>query len=120
MNFLIDECVGHGVAQWLRNQGYDVVSILEVSPGISDDAVLSKAFNENRILITMDKDFGDIVFRSNKDHCGIILLRLSNWQIEHKVSVLENVLAHHMHELEDNFIVVTEQAVRIVRLSKLH
>jgi predicted nuclease of predicted toxin-antitoxin system len=120
MKFLIDECVGHGIAQWLREQGHDAVSILEVSPGISDDMVLSKAFNEARILVTMDKDFGDIVFRSNKDHCGIILLRVSNWRSEHKIRILSNILSHHMHELESNFIVATEQSVRIVRMNKLH
>lgn len=120
MKFLIDECVGHGIAQWLQDQGYDAISILEVSPGISDDEVLNKAFNEDRILVTMDKDFGDIVFRSNKNHCGIILLRLSNWHKDHKISVLGNVLSNHGHELTGNFIVATEQAIRIVRLTKIH
>lgn len=120
MKFLVDECVGNGIAEWLRSQGYDTVSILEISPGIPDDEVLHMAFQENRILITIDKDFGDIVFRSNKDHCGIILLRLLSWQLQHKITILENVLIRYTAELEYNFIVVTEQSVRMVRTNKIH
>lgn len=120
MKFLIDECVGHGVTKWLQDQGYDTISILEVSPGISDYAVLYKALHDNRILITMDKDFGDIVFRNNNEHCGIILLRLSNWQSKHKITVLERILAQHANDFENNFIVVTEQSIRIVRTNKQH
>jgi len=120
MKFLIDECVGHAVAEWLTGQGYDTISILEISPGISDDAILYKALHEHRILVTMDKDFGDIVFRNNNDHCGIILLRLSNWQLQHKITCLENILLHYTNDIENNFIVVTEQSVRIVRMNKLH
>jgi predicted nuclease of predicted toxin-antitoxin system len=120
MKFLVDECVGHGVNAWLKNQGYDSVSILEFSPGIPDEAVLHKALLEGRILITMDKDFGDIIFRSNKDHCGIILLRLSDWQPKNKIAILESLLANYTNELENNFFVATEQSVRIVRMNKLH
>ncbi len=120
MKFLIDECIGTSVAKWLREQGYDTVSILEFSPGIPDEAVLHKAFLENRILITMDKDFGDIIFRNNKHHCGIILLRLLNWQTKHKIAILENFLALYIHEIENNFIVITEQSVRIIRVNKIN
>ena len=120
MKFLVDECLGYSVTKWLQSHGYDVVSIVEVSPGISDDQVLHKALLENRILITMDKDFGDIVFRSNKDHCGIILLRLVDDQLSRKITILSNVLTQHAHELENNFIVVTDQSIRIVRMDKWH
>lgn len=120
MKFLVDECVGRGIVEWLQTHGYNAVSILEFSPGVSDDAVLHKALHENRILITMDKDFGDIIFRNNSDHCGIILLRLSNWQLKHKIACLENVFTRHLNEIENNFIVITEQSVRIVRMNKFH
>ncbi len=120
MKFLVDECVGHGVAAWLKDQGYDVTSILEFSPGVPDVIVLQKALLENRVLITMDKDFGDIVFRNNSNHCGIILLRLFNWQPKHKINILEKILTHYADQIQNNFIVVTEQSVRIVRMGNIH
>ncbi len=120
MKFLVDECVGLGIAEWLNDQGHDAIAILAVSPGISDDAVLAKALLENRVLITMDKDFGDLIFRNDNEHCGIVLLRLENWQQKYKIAVLQNILKHHLHELENNFIVLTEQSVRIVRMHKMH
>lgn len=120
MKFLVDECVGQGVADWLERQGYDTKSILDTFPGIADEMVLEMALEENRILVTMDKDFGDLIFRGNIDHCGIILLRLLNWQLKNKITVLEKIFMNHMHEFENNFIVVTEQSIRIVRQSKIH
>jgi predicted nuclease of predicted toxin-antitoxin system len=59
MRFLVDECTGSTVARWLRDQGYEVFSVYDEARGISDDDVLQKAFIENWILITNDKDFGD-------------------------------------------------------------
>jgi predicted nuclease of predicted toxin-antitoxin system len=120
MKFLVDECTGNGVAEWLSRQGYDVVSILKVSPGISDDEVLSRAFRESRILITMDKDFGDMVFRNKKNHCGIVLLRLESWHLQSKISVIESMLTHYANELEGNFIVLTEQSIRVVQIRNFH
>ncbi len=56
MKFLVDECVDHRVVDWLRLHDHDVVAIVETSSGIPDEQVLHKAFSENRILVTMDKD----------------------------------------------------------------
>jgi predicted nuclease of predicted toxin-antitoxin system len=61
MRFLVDECTGSGVARWLREQNYEVFSVFEESRGIDDDTIIEKAFKENWILITNDKDFGEKV-----------------------------------------------------------
>jgi predicted nuclease of predicted toxin-antitoxin system len=114
MKFLVDECVGNGVAEWLKNIGYDTVSILEISPGASDN-VLQRAVIEERILITLDKDFGDMVFRNRKEHCGIILLRLPNWQLAHKITALDTLLKNHKSMLQGNFVVFSDQSIRIIR-----
>lgn len=63
MRFLVDECTGPAVAHWLRSSGHDVYSVFEESRGNNDDDVIKKAFEENRILITNDKDFGEKVYR---------------------------------------------------------
>jgi len=63
MQFVVDECIGPGVTRWLRGQEYDVISIFDAARGSVDEDILAWAEREDRILITADKDFGDLVFR---------------------------------------------------------
>jgi len=72
MRFLVDECTGPAVADWLRNNGHEVYSVFDENRGMADDDVIRKALLENWILITNDKDFGDKVFRDGRIHKGII------------------------------------------------
>ena len=97
MKFIIDECIGLVVVRWLRTNGYDVVSIKEIASGSVDDSVLQWAFLDNRILVTSDRDFGELVFKHNRPHCGIILLRLSNEQSSHKIKLLEQILKNYSY-----------------------
>lgn len=116
MKFLIDECVGPFVARWLTSQGYDAVSIYDICPGISDQDVLCQATQQQRILITSDKDFGEMVFRNQMSHCGIILLRLSDERPNNKIAILKGILEKYATELENNFAVITDNSVRITKL----
>ena len=75
MRFLVDECTGPAVARWLCDQSHEVFSVYEESRGASDDDILDKAYSENWILITNDKDFGDKVYRENKPHHGRAIAR---------------------------------------------
>jgi predicted nuclease of predicted toxin-antitoxin system len=63
MRFLADENVSRLVVQRLRNSGFDLTSIAETSTGVADDDVLATAANEDRIVITEDHDFGEMVGR---------------------------------------------------------
>lgn len=112
MRFLVDECTGPAVARWLREQGYDVFSVFEEARGISDDEVIAKAVDENRILLTNDKDFGEKVFKDHKDHKGIILLRLQDERSCVKIEVLEKLLKTSEQKLSGNIVVVTEKLIR--------
>lgn len=78
MRFLVDECTGPAVARWLRGREFEVFSVYESSRGMADNAILDKAFNEKWIIVTNDKDFGEMIFRERRPHCGVILLRLDN------------------------------------------
>jgi predicted nuclease of predicted toxin-antitoxin system len=113
MRFLVDECTGPAVAQWLRLQNHDVVSVFDEIRGADDRAVIQKAFEQNRILITNDKDFGELVFREKKPHKGVILLRLEDERAANKIAVLQRLLEKYEKSLPRNFIVVTETNVRI-------
>jgi predicted nuclease of predicted toxin-antitoxin system len=92
MRFLVDEFTGSTVARWLRDQGYEVFSVYDEARGISDDDVLQKAFIENWILVTNDKDFGDKIFREGSSHRGIIFLRLDNERAANKIKKLQLLL----------------------------
>jgi predicted nuclease of predicted toxin-antitoxin system len=115
LRFIVDENAGVVVARWLRSQGHEVFSVYEEARGIDDDRVIQKAFDENRILITSDKDFGEKVYREQRSHRGIILLRLENERSTNKIDVLQKLLAEYPEQLSDNFIVVTEKLVRFAK-----
>ena len=113
MRFLVDECTGPGVARWLRDQGHDVFSVFDETRGSVDQVILQKAFEESRILITNDKDFGKLAVRSQQSHKGIILLRLSDELTANKIKVLQILLSRHAEELKNRFTVVTDNEIRL-------
>ena len=93
MRFLVDECAGPNVAAWLREQDCEVFSDHEQSRGASDGSLIRKAFVENWILITNDKDFGEKVYRERHPHHGVIFLRLEDERAASKILVLKQLLA---------------------------
>ncbi|MBW2163277.1 MAG: DUF5615 family PIN-like protein [Deltaproteobacteria bacterium] len=112
MRFLVDECTGPAVAKWLRSSHHDVFSVYDEDRGLDDESIIEKANRENYILITNDKDFGELVFHMRKAHKGVILLRLEDERAENKIAVLRRVLESHSDKLVNNFIIVTEKTVR--------
>jgi predicted nuclease of predicted toxin-antitoxin system len=115
VRFIVDENGGLVVPNWLRSQGYEVFSVYESARGIDDEEVIQKAFDENWILISSDKDFGNMVFRELRPHRGVILLRLENENSANKIAFLQRLFAEYLEQLSDNFIVVTEKLVRFAR-----
>lgn len=116
MRFLVDECTGPAVARWLRAQNHDVFSVYEQARGIDDDEVIQRAFEENRILITNDKDFGDKIYRKRQPHSGVILLRLADERSSVKIAALQKLLSVYSERISGNFVVVTENRVRFARM----
>jgi predicted nuclease of predicted toxin-antitoxin system len=115
MDFLVDECLGPIVARWLRNEGYDAVSIFEVARGFVDEDILAWAVREDRILLTADKGFGDLVFRDGHAHRGIILLRLDDETPQNVISALSDLLTYYADQIDHHFVVVSETGVRFNR-----
>lgn len=75
MNFLADESCAGPVIRVLREASHDVVAISEVAAGAPDDQVLERALNEKRVLITEDRDFGELVYARGRSSTGVILVR---------------------------------------------
>ena len=77
MNFFADESLDRQIISRLRQGGHAVLDVTEIDPGISDDKVLSMANESKAILLTADRDFGDLVFRQGRLTEGVVLIRLS-------------------------------------------
>ena len=113
MQFMVDESTGMSVVSYLRSQGYDVLAVAEDMPQADDADILAQATSEERILITNDKDFGEIIFRTGQTHAGVLLLRLRDEGTANRVRVVKTVLEQHAGRLAGCFIVATESGVRI-------
>ena len=115
MRFLVDECTGPKVAAWLRDEGHEVFSVFDEARGSEDNQVIQKAYDENWILLTNDKDFGEKVYRERRPHRGIIFMRLEDERAANKIQVLRQLLESYADRLEDQFVVVSETQVRFAK-----
>jgi len=115
MRFLVDECTGPAVAEWLRKQGHEVFSVYDEARGMDDEEIVRKALDGNWILMTNDKDFGEKVYRERHPHRGVVLLRLDDERTLVKIETLQRLLESYSDRLANRFVVVTERSVRIGR-----
>ena len=103
MRFLIDRCAGTLIATWLRTVGHDVVESRELGPDPGDRMLLEWAAQESRILITIDTDFGQLVFLQGQSHSGLV--RLPDVPSSERVGIMKDVIERFQTELESGSIV---------------
>ena len=113
MNFLADENVDRQIVDRLRRDGHNVLYVAEMEPGIPDDAVLDLANGEGALLLTADKDFGELVFRLGRLTPGVVLLRLAGLSPVSKGEIVAAAISQHLGELARAFTVIMPGAVRI-------
>ena len=109
MRFLVDESVGKKFSDIVRNSGRDVIFVGDSIPEVDDGIVLSFANMENRILITADKDFGELIFKLCKPSAGIILFRTSVADPKKRFEMARDIL----DKAEGKFVVVKEGQIRM-------
>ena len=114
---LADENVDGSVVDALRRDGHEVAYVAEFAPGIADDEVLQRANALGALLVTADKDFGEMVFRQGLVHSGVILLRLAGLAPDEKAATPSSALRSREAQLRDAFCVVSPSAIRIRRKS---
>lgn len=114
--FLVDESVDFPVVLFLRNNDYDSASIAEDSPSLEDIKILKQAYEQNRILLTNDKDFGSLIFKEKLKSKGLILFRLKDQSSQAKIEILKYILENYKERLQGNFIVVTKNKIRIRKI----
>lgn len=116
MKFLIDVNTSYTVADWLNSLGHDTLCVTERDPRMSDSDILNWAVEEQRIIITTDKDFEEKIWRERRKHCGV--LRLENLPRLERQALLLYVLNCHLHDLEDGGIVIALQKKIRIRQPK--
>lgn len=113
MKFVVDESSGQSIVNELRRLGHDAISIQELFPGIDDPPILEIAVDDERIVITNDKDFGELVYRSGLPHAGVVLFRLEDESAGNRVRMMKKVLQACGDKLIKSFTVATEKKIRI-------
>lgn len=113
MKLLADENIENEIIIALRLSGFDVLSIRETDPGIEDRSVLGIAQSSDCILLTNDKDFGELVYRERLLAKGVILLRFGTTPIADRIERLKKVFSDHRTALLNSFSVISNNGLRI-------
>lgn len=114
MKFLVDRCAGATLARWLREKGHDVREAQGSGPDPGDEELLAQALAEGRVLITLDKDFGALVFGQGASHCGLV--RLPDVPAAQRIALFERLLAAHEKDMSEGAVLtVRGDRVRVSR-----
>ena len=113
MNLVADESVDRNIVERLRQAGHDVIYVAELDPGISDETVLQRANERKTILLTADKDFGELAFRRKLIHHGVVLIRLSGLSNQTKGELVVEALQVRGEEFVNAFAVISPGMIRI-------
>lgn len=112
MKFLMDVCAGGRLSQWLTDQGHEVREVRKRDQTMADEEVINWAVEEKRIIITVDKDFGELSVAKGKPHCGII--RLPDVSFIERKHLLSKVIERHSGDLKQGRIItVSRTRIRV-------
>jgi predicted nuclease of predicted toxin-antitoxin system len=115
LKFLADESCDFSIVRMLRQNGFDVKAIAEESPGITDLEVIGIAKQEGRILITEDKDFGELVYAHQRPHGGVIFIRYPSYAKTSIADVIDHLVKSKGETLVGCFVVVSPNKIRILK-----
>jgi predicted nuclease of predicted toxin-antitoxin system len=116
--FLANENVPVEVVELARQSGLDIAWVTEIQPGMNDEGVLALALAEQRVLVTFDKDFGEMAFRQGQQAtCGVVLFRVRLRDAETVARFVVGVLSQQI-PWEGHFSVAREGRLRTLPLPK--
>jgi predicted nuclease of predicted toxin-antitoxin system len=113
MKILADENLARDFVSWLRSIGHDVLYAAEVGPGDPDVSWVSRASGEDRLLVTSDKDFGELVFRDGLSSSGVVFLRLERLAVRDALVRLQETWSVVEANPTGKFIVITQKKIRV-------
>lgn len=111
MKFLIDEDISPKLTNFLENLGHSATHIREIQISLEDYQILELSVTQESIVVTGDKDFGELVFRNKQSSKGIILLRLEDQTLQNTQKAVAWLLSHYSSDrIQNHFVVITEKA----------
>lgn len=113
LKFITDESTGIKLTHALLSANFDCISIIDKKPGMKDIDVLSSAVREKRILISNDKDFGELIHRKKLPHYGVIFLRLEEDTPSKRIEIVKNAIDRFGEKIKGKFFVASEKGFRI-------
>lgn len=118
LRFLVDVGVGKGIERYLREEGYDTKAVRDTDPRMEDEEIIRTAVTENRMVITMDKDFGELVYHSSMEHSGVLLLRLEDATGTEKSQVVKYIMKNYSDRIKNCFCVFQNDKFRIKKANR--
>jgi len=115
MRLVADESIDGPIVARLRDEGHEIDYVAEMSPSVEDDFVLNLANRRPALLMTADKDFGELVFRLRSVSLGVVLVRLAGLSASLKAQITADALRLHGEEMIHAFSVISPGLVRIRR-----
>ena len=115
MRFLADESCDFSVVRALRSAGHDVILVSETAPRAEDSEVISLAVRESRMLVTEDKDFGQLVYAHGQETIGVIFLRFPTDTRNQIAKAVVKLVKKEGDKLVGSFVVVQPGRIRISR-----
>jgi predicted nuclease of predicted toxin-antitoxin system len=116
IKFIADANIEKSIVDCLRANGCDVKWVAECAPAMIDSEILKIARREKRILITNDKDFGELVFLQKQLAAGVILFRIKGQQVSEKVRFAQILLENYGEKLAGHFVVIADKKIRFIEL----
>lgn len=116
LKFLADVNIEKPIVDFYRNHEWDIKWVSDFSPKMDDENLIKLARAEKRVLLTNDKDFGELVFLQKRLSHGIILLRVKGQETGLKVTLIKRLMAEYDEKLSGHFVVVTKDKFRFIPL----
>ena len=113
MRFLADESCDFSVVRALRAVGHDVLAVAELASGTDDATVMDMALRDNRVLLTEDKDFGQLVYAQAQPSSGVIFIRYPAEARKTLTKAVVTFVSQHEVELTGSFVVMSPGRIRI-------
>jgi len=113
LKFLIDVSAGRAIEKYLSEEGYDTKAVREIDPGMEDGDIIRIATSEGRMVVTMDKNFGELVYHCSMRHRGVLLLRLEDETGAEKLRIVRHIMENYSSRIKDCFCVFQNDRLRI-------
>lgn len=116
MKFLADEGIDKKLVLELRNLGYDVEYVAETQYGSDDKDLLQRAFENDQVILTKDKDFGELIFRDQLKSNGVILIRLENVTTMQRIEICLEWFLRLDWDFYLKYTTITKSQARVIDL----